>query len=275
MADIVICTITYVTWNLFFSSLPRDFSPLKGNLCTHLVIAHGPLFRGFCIIGTLAQSTEEKKWHLGQWNCSRFLPAKQAVARNPTSKQTKARKHPSMRTSRNPKRKAEPHRKAGLSFLAQAKLWAHHGKEENHCKTEEKQGPQQSSAQMPQESSPGLCVPLRHSLDHSPACRSRIWVEWAKVGTARTPKLPGKSYSEGNPGTRRDQVVEETTGSEIQTSHFFQYHLFIFCVIKMQRKNPGEATWVGFGWGLESHLYPRSICLVDRLLLLISFFLKT
>ena len=29
---------------------------------------------------------------------------------------------------------------------------------------------------------------------------------------------------------------------EIQTSHFFQYRLFIFSVIKMQRRNPGEET---------------------------------
>lgn len=108
----------------------------------------------------------------------------------------------------------------------------------------------------------------------SPACRSRIWVEWARVGTARTPKLPGKSYSEGNPGTRRDQVVEETTGSGDSDKPFLSISFIHFLCHKNAEEKPRRGDFSGLWLRLESHLYPCSICLVDRLLLLISFFLK-
>ena len=37
-------------------------------------------------------------------------------------------------------------------------------------------------------------------------------------------------------------MSKKQLAQEIQTSHFFQYRLFIFSVIKMQRRNPGEET---------------------------------
>lgn len=148
-----ICFLFSPLWLLSFKRKPMHTSCY----CSWASVQRFPYY------WNLSPKYRGKKWHLGQWNCSRFLPAKQAVARNPTSKQTKARrKAPSVRTSHDPKRKAEPHRKAGLSFLAQASSELTAGRRQNHCKTEEKQGPAGSpSAQMPQESSPGLCVPLR------------------------------------------------------------------------------------------------------------------
>lgn len=113
-----------------------------------------------------------------------------------------------------------------------------------------------------------FCVYLSGTLD-SPVRRSRTWVEWARMGTARTSTLPGKSYSEGNTGGTK--LWKKQPAQEIQTSH----SSISFIHFLNAEEEPGRGDVSGLWLRLESHLYPCSICLVDRLFTTNQFLSKT